>query len=185
VLLDLSPLALAALLGWSGLGKLRSRPAAALGAGTALARLLGGKGRAGRVLRLVGAVETLLAAVLLAWPTWPYGGLGAAGLGTGFLGYLVLARAVTPESSCGCTSRQAPVTWRAFVRAGLVGLGGLAATSAAVPWWTAVAAQPVPAAAVLAVAAASFAPLSADRDRRWPLRRARIRVQGHLPTIMD
>ncbi|MCD9595264.1 MauE/DoxX family redox-associated membrane protein, partial [Streptomyces sp. 8ZJF_21] len=140
---DLAPLALAGVLGPAGAGKLFGRGTARQAPRTALARLLRDGGRAALVLRVLGAVELLLAAALLAPPTTPLPGVAAALLGAGFLGYLGYARTAAPGSSCGCTARQeAPLTWRAFARAAAVLAGGAAAALARQPWWTAAARHP-------------------------------------------
>ncbi|MCG0288688.1 MauE/DoxX family redox-associated membrane protein, partial [Streptomyces sp. PSAA01] len=131
----LAPLVLAGVLGPAGAGKLFGR-GTAQAPRTALARLLRDGGRAALVLRVLGAVELLLAAALLAPPATPLPGAAAALLGAGFLGYLGYARAAAPGASCGCTARQdAPLTWRAFARAAAVLAGGVAAALAQQPWW--------------------------------------------------
>ncbi|MEV6129958.1 MauE/DoxX family redox-associated membrane protein [Streptomyces violaceusniger] len=178
----LAPLVLAGVLGPAGAGKLFGRGTARQAPRTALARLLRDGGRAALVLRALGAVELLLAAALLAPPATPLPGAAAALLGAGFLGYLGYARAAAPGSSCGCTARQdAPLTWRAFVRAAAVLAGGVAAALAQQPWWTAAARRPAAALCLVLAAAAALTALSADPDRRWrmPLRRLRLRIAGH------
>ncbi|WP_448332064.1 MauE/DoxX family redox-associated membrane protein [Streptomyces sp. DSM 41534] len=179
---DLAPLVLAGVLGSAGAGKLFGRGTARQAPRTALARLLRDGGRAALFLRVLGAVELLLAAALLAWPTTPLPGAGAALLGVGFLGYLGYARTAAPGSSCGCTARQeAPLTWRAFARAAAVLAGGAAAALARQPWWTAAARHPAAAACLVLAAAVALTALSADPERRWrmPLRRLRLRIAGH------
>ncbi|ASQ98772.1 MauE/DoxX family redox-associated membrane protein [Streptomyces sp. 11-1-2] len=178
----LAPLVLAGVLGPAGAGKLFGRGTARQAPRTALARLLRDGGRAALVLRALGAVELLLAAALLAPPATPLPGAAAALLGAGFLGYLGYAHAAAPGSSCGCTARQdAPLTWRAFVRAAAVLAGGVAAALAQQPWWTAAARRPAAALWLVLAAAAALTALSADPDRRWrmPLRRLRLRIAGH------
>ncbi|MBO3678156.1 MauE/DoxX family redox-associated membrane protein [Streptomyces sp. NEAU-YJ-81] len=178
----LAPLVLAGVLGPAGAGKLFGRGTARQAPRTALARLLRDGGRAALVLRALGAVELLVAAALLAPPATPLPGAAAALLGAGFLGYLGYARAAAPGSSCGCTARQdAPLTWRAFVRAAAVLAGGVAAALAQQPWWTAAARRPAAALCLVLAAAAALTALSADPDRRWrmPLRRLRLRIAGH------
>ncbi|AQW47910.1 MauE/DoxX family redox-associated membrane protein [Streptomyces violaceusniger] len=178
----LAPLVLAGVLGPAGAGKLFGRGTARQAPRTALARLLRDGGRAALVLRALGAVELLLAAALLAPPATPLPGAAAALLGAGFLGYLGYAHAAAPGSSCGCTARQdAPLTWRAFVRAAAVLAGGVAAALAQQPWWTAAARRPAAALCLVLAAAAALTALSADPDRRWrmPLRRLRLRIAGH------
>ncbi|CDR03766.1 MauE/DoxX family redox-associated membrane protein [Streptomyces iranensis] len=179
---DLASLVLAGVLGPAGAGKLFGRGTARQAPRTALARLLRDGGRAALALRVLGAVELLLAAGLLAPPATPLPGAAAALLGAGFLGYLGYARAAAPGSSCGCTARQdAPLTWRAFVRAAAVLAGGAAAALAQQPWWTAAGRRPAAALCLVLAAAAALTALAADPDRRWrmPLRRLRLRITGH------
>jgi hypothetical protein len=180
VLPALAPLLLGALLGWAGAAKLADRTAPE--PDSALMRLLHDTRRVTLALRLLGAVEIGLAAGLLVRPMWTVPAYAAAALGVGFLGYLGWARAVAPESSCGCTgSRHAPITARSFGRAGLVVAGGLAAATADRPWWTVVADRPVTAGLLVAAALVVVAALSGDLDERWllPLRQARLRALGH------
>lgn len=175
------PLVLGGLLGWSGSAKLPRRRAVRQAAGSALERLLPGR-RATLALRAVGAAEVALAAALLLRPLSPVGTAGTAALGAGFLGYLGYARAVAPESSCGCTSdRHQPVTWRSFTRAGLVAVGGACCALARAPWWSALARHPAAAVAVIAVLATGLVAVSGDLDQWWllPLRRVRLRLLGH------
>ncbi|MGP4111281.1 MauE/DoxX family redox-associated membrane protein [Streptomyces sp. 4N509B] len=190
-----SPLALllAGLLALTGLGKLTDRALAAQAARTALPRLVRGGARATRVLRAAAAAEVALAVGLLAAPALDAPaalaaapGVGAALLGAGFLGYLGYARAVAPESSCGCTANDdTPVTWHSFARAGVVALGGAAVAAAALadgaPWWRAFGDHPAGFGALLVAGAVGLAYLSAGPDRRWllPLRRLRLRLAGH------
>lgn len=180
MLAALAPLPLGALLGWAGVHKLTDRTAA--DPDSALLRVLRDTRRVARAMRLLGAVELGLAAVLLVRPMWAVPGLFAAALGLGFVGYLGLARAVAPDSGCGCTSgRHAPITVRSFGRAGLVVAGGLAAATTDRPWWTVVAERPVAAATAVAAALVVVGALSRDLDEVWllPLRRARLRLLGH------
>ncbi|MCF6521846.1 hypothetical protein HOY81_01840 [Streptomyces sp. JJ36] len=176
----LAPLALGALLAWSGAVKLTARSPERQAAGTALERAFGGLPGAVRALRAVGAAELLVAAGLLAAPGRAVTGGAAVALGAGFTGYLVWAKRTAPESSCGCTARDdAPIGPRAFLRAGTVVVGGGAAATGE-PWWSAAAARPAAALALLALYAAVLALLSTDPDRYLlPLRRLRLRALGH------
>lgn len=179
---SLVPVLLAAVLGWTGATKLFGEHTARQAPKTALARMLSSSERAVLVLRATGLAELLLAGGLLAVPGSALPGAATALLGAGFAGYLARARAIAPESSCGCTANDsAPVTWQSFARAGLVLAGGAAAAAASVPWWTTAAQRPAASAAVLASGAVLTAVLFADLDRWWllPLRRARLRLLGH------
>ncbi|MFJ3638384.1 MauE/DoxX family redox-associated membrane protein [Streptomyces sp. NPDC090108] len=179
---NLAPLPLGVLLALTGAGKAFGRQAARQAAGTVLVRVLNDGRRATAALRATGAAELVVAAGLLAAPGTTVPGLAAAALGLAFLGYLGYARVTAPESSCGCTARdEGPVTWRAFVRAGLVVAGGAAAAGARTSWWQQAAGRPVASAVCLAVVAAALAAVSKDLDELWlvPLRRTRLRVLGH------
>lgn len=181
-LASLVPLALGALLAWSGAGKLLRRSPERQAAGTALERAFGGLRGAVRVLRAVGAAELAVAAALLTAPGWAVTGPSAAGLGAGFVGYLCWAKVTAPESSCGCTAREdVPIGPRAFLRAGLVLAGGLAvAVAAGPPWWDAATGRPLATAGVLAAYAATAGVLFTEPDRYLlPLRRLRLRALGH------
>ncbi|MFF9122934.1 MauE/DoxX family redox-associated membrane protein [Streptomyces sp. NPDC014889] len=178
----LVPLVLAGLLGWTGSVKLFDRDTVRQAPKTALARMLRSSERAALVLRGTGAVELLLAAGLLAVPANPVPGAATAVLGAGFLGYLGYGRALAPESSCGCTANEdTPITWRAFVRAALVLVGGATAAVAHVSWWSTLTERPGGSLVFVTVAAAVLVALSVDLDRWWllPLRRLRLRVFGH------
>jgi hypothetical protein len=140
-------------LGWSGLAKLR-RPDGE----SALVELLPDARRVRVVLRGLGAVEVLVGLAAAAGVGAP-----AAALGVGFLGYLTWARRAAPDRSCGCgATRYTPVTWRSYVRVGLVVAGGLAAGAGLAP------------AAVGLVVLALV-------DERWvlPARRLALRLGGH------
>ncbi|MEU6573894.1 MauE/DoxX family redox-associated membrane protein [Streptomyces sp. NPDC046805] len=179
---NLATLLLGVLLAGTGAGKAFGRHVARQAAGTVLVRVLNDGRRATLVLRATGAVELVIAAGLLAAPATRVPGIAATALGIGFLGYLGYARATAPESSCGCTARNnGPVTWRAFVRAGLVVAGGAAAVGARTAWWTQAARHPVASAVFLAVSLAVLVAVSSDLDDLWlvPLRRTRLTVFGH------
>lgn len=182
VIPSLAPLLCGVLLAATGAAKLFGRRTAQLAANTVLVRVLGNGHRATRALRAVGAAELLIAAALLTMPEALAPGLATAVLGAGFTGYLGYARATAPESSCGCSARdEGPIGWRAFTRAGLVVLGGLAAVAADRPWWSRIDGDPLPSAVVVVVAAAVLLGLSSDLDQRWlvPWRKLRLRVFGH------
>lgn len=173
---------LGVLLAATGAAKAFGRGTARQASGTALVRILGDAGRATLALRAVGAVELLVGALLLAVPASVVPGAATAALGAGFLGYLGYARSAAPESSCGCTARDdGPITWRSFVRAGLVLAGGAAVAASGSAWWAQAARHPVTAAVGAVAATAALVALSTPLDRLWllPLRRARLRVFGH------
>ncbi|RKN04108.1 hypothetical protein D7319_29555 [Streptomyces radicis] len=173
----MSPLLLAGLLGWTGLAKLRSRSLLAQAGRTALPRLVRGPRRAAHVLRASGAAEVALAAALVAAPEATAPAVGTALIGVAFLVYLGAAKAVAPESSCGCTANDTqPVTWRSFARAGFVAGGGVVALGADEPWWSTLADRPLPALALLAAGATALAYLSGGPVA---FRRLRLRLLGN------
>lgn len=182
----LAPLVCAVLMVLTGAGKLFGRQTAQIAANTVLVQVLNDTSLATYTLRAVGGVELVLAAALLAAPTTALPGAGTAALGLGFAGYLAYAKVTAPESSCGCTARDAgPIGVRSFVRAGLVVVGGLAAATADTTWWSQIFGQPVASAGFLLATAALLVAVSADLDYLWlvPLRRARLRVFGNpLPS---
>ncbi|HEX6685338.1 MAG TPA: MauE/DoxX family redox-associated membrane protein [Candidatus Limnocylindrales bacterium] len=96
------PLILAVVLGWAGGYKLKQR--------TSL------------TYRVVGAVELIAAASLLAPPALPWEPWLGVTLAAGFLFYLGFTRLTAPTASCGClsSSDSSPIGWRHFGRAGLL-----------------------------------------------------------------
>jgi|SRR5829696_1447027 len=184
VLADVAPLLLGGLLGWTGLAKLTSRTLQRAASESALMRVLHDVRRVSGALRTLGAVEVALAVTLLAVPgrPVPVPGLAAAALGVGFVGYLVHARVTAPDSGCGCSGGDsAPITWRAFARAGLVVAGGLLAAAATGTWWSALQDRPAATVGIIVAGIAVLAMLSTDLDQLWllPLRKARLRLLGH------
>ncbi len=179
---NLAPLVLGVLLALTGVSKAFGRQVARQAAGTALVRILNDGRRATLAMRTTGAAELLVAAGLLAVPTSVVPGIAAVVLGVGFVGYLGYARVAAPESSCGCTAKSSsPISWRAFVRAGLVVAGGVAAIGARTAWWTRADRHPIGTTVFLLVTAAALVAVSSDLDHLWliPLRKARLKVFGH------
>jgi len=179
--LAIQPVFLAAVLGWSGTVKATGGSRVA---GSALHRLLGGR-LAVPAYVAVGVVELLVAAALLAVPG-PAAPMAAAALAVGFLAYLGYAALATPEASCGCLGgSHAPISWRAFARAGMLLLAGLGGAWAGRAWWSGI--RPVGAGAVLVAEAALVVALSAELDRYWllPLRRLRVRITRPLAGASD
>ncbi|MCF6467693.1 hypothetical protein FAF44_04600 [Nonomuraea sp. MG754425] len=168
------PYVIALFLAWAGLMKLFGRRTRAQAGRTALARLTG-PARAVPALRLVGLVETALAAALLAPPFHPLEGVAAALMSVGFLAYLTYSHVAAPTASCGCLGTHSrPVDARSFARAGLLLAAALLATAAAG------AAPALP--SVIALEAVVLLALSAELDRHWltPLRRLVVRVRRPL-----
>jgi methylamine utilization protein MauE len=178
---SVQPLFIGGTLLWSGGLKCFGRSARRSAERSALASLVG-ETRALPAYRLTGAVELALAAVLLIPPALVAESAAAAVLGVGFLAYLAYARIAAPDSSCGCLSKKrTPVTWRSFVRAGLVLVAALAGTQAGVWWGRGLADRPLTAVLLVAEVALLVA-VSPEGDRLWllPLRRLRIRMNHPL-----
>jgi len=168
------PLLIGLLLLWTSYGKL-TRPEEANK--TALPKLVGEK-RATPAYRLVGGIEAVLALALLSPPVWTAEVLAATILGVGFTAYLIYAKVVVPEASCGCAGTAAkPVGARSIARALLLTATSATALTATQGWWSA-----GPAGLVLIAEAAVFVALSPELDRYWllPLRRLRIRLSHPL-----
>ncbi len=179
---NFAPLVLGVLLVATGVSKTFGRQVARQAAGTVLVRILNDGRRATLVLRSTGVAELVIAAGLLAAPTTVVPAVAATALGVGFVGYLGYARVTAPESSCGCTAKNnGPITWRAFVRAGLVVAGGAAAIASGTAWWSQAARSPLSSIAFLVVTVAVLVAVSSDLDHLWlvPLRKARLSVFGH------
>jgi hypothetical protein len=182
---NLASLVLGVLLALTGASKAFGRQVARQAAGTVLVRVLNDGRRATLVLRTTGVVELVIAAGLLLAPRSVLGAVPAVlatVLGLAFVGYLAYARVTAPDSSCGCTARSnRPISWRAFVRAGLVVAGGALAIPARAAWWTQVAREPLAAVAFVVVVAVVLVAVSSDLDHLWlvPLRKARLKVFGH------
>jgi hypothetical protein len=137
-----------------------------------------GEKRAAPAYRAVGGVEAVIALALLAPPVWTLEAIAAAALAVGFTGYLIYAKIVVPEASCGCVGTSAkPVGRRAIGRSLLLLATALAATTATSGWWSADAG-----AIILVPEAVPFVMLSAELDRYWllPLRRLRLRITHPL-----
>ncbi|HZN19621.1 MAG TPA: MauE/DoxX family redox-associated membrane protein [Micromonosporaceae bacterium] len=178
----LQPLLIGAVLLYSSAVKLAPRRSRPPTSGTALARLVGER-RAAWALRLLGVVELTLGAALVLPPVLPVEAVAATALMLGFLGYLGYARAVVPDSSCGCMStRRSPVTWRSFARGGLLLGAAVLAVPAATSWLDAVGTRPAAGTGLLLVEAAAVIAFSAELDTWWllPLRRLRVRLSHPL-----
>ncbi|MFG1812149.1 MauE/DoxX family redox-associated membrane protein [Kribbella sp. NPDC049174] len=171
------PLLIGLLLLWSSYGKVVGRDSAEQAKRTALPRLVGEK-RAAPAYRAVGLIEAVIALALLLPPALTVEVIATAALATGFTGYLIYAKIVVPEASCGCVGASAkPVGRRAISRSLLLLATATVATTATTGWWSAGAG-----AVVLVLKAAVFVMLSAELDRYWllPLRRLRLRITHPL-----
>jgi hypothetical protein len=171
-------LVIGVLLAWSSYGKLHGPDVASHARRTALSKLVGDR-YAEPAYRTVGGLELAIAVALLLPPVWKVDAIAATALAAGFVGYVVYARIVVPESSCGCMGSAAtPVRWRTIARAGLLLATALVALTADTGWWSV-----GPLVVGLAVVEAMlFVALSAELDRYWlmPLRRLRVRLMHPL-----
>ncbi|MFI7062704.1 MauE/DoxX family redox-associated membrane protein [Kribbella sp. NPDC050124] len=168
------PLLIGLLLLWSSYSKF-GKDSAEQAKRTALPQLVG-EDRTATAYRAVGVVEAVIALALLAPPVATVEAIAAATLATGFTGYLIYAKIVVPEASCGCMGASAkPIGYRAIARALLLLATAVAATTASTGWWSA-------GALILIPEAALFVMLSAELDRYWllPLRRLRLRITHPL-----
>jgi Methylamine utilisation protein MauE len=168
------PLLIGVVLLWSSYGKFAHAEQAER---TALPRLVG-ESRATAAYRAVGGIEAIVALALLLPPVRTVEALAAVALAIGFTGYLVYAKIVVPEASCGCLGKsEKPVGQRAIGRALLLLATAAAAITADAGWWSA-----GPGLLLLVAEGAVFVALSAELDRYWllPLRRLRIRLSHPL-----
>lgn len=178
----LQALVIGAVLVWSSYGKLVGPLVEAKARRTALANLVGER-RALPAFRTVGVIELAVGCALLLPPWWAVDAVAATALSVGFLAYVVYARIVVPESSCGCLGSAAtPVSTRSIVRAGLLVAAAALALIAEAGWWSAAVDQPALSVAVVLAEAAVFVALSAELDRYWlmPLRRLKVRLTHPL-----
>ncbi len=173
------PLVIGVVLVWSSYYKLFGRDLAGRARRTALAKLAG-ESRATTSYRIVGATESAIGLALLAPPIWLPEATAATATAVGFAAYLVYAKVVVPESSCGCVGTKAlPVSWRSLTRAGGLLATAILALFARTGWWTVAPATTI---AALTTELAAFVALSGELDRYWllPLRRWRVRVTHPL-----
>src|SRR5690606_2961897 len=112
------------------------------------------------IVRFAAILTWTVGVGLLVAPTATQPALGSVLIGIGLSTYVGYAMVTQLE----------PAPWRTYTHAGLVGAGGLLATAAERPWWTAIADRPVAATAVLVVAAAVVLALSTARRPRARLR---------------
>lgn len=180
---SLQPLLIAGLLGWAGAVKLRGLRTPEEVARNAISRLVGDH-RASPAWRAVGAAELAVAAALLLPPVHPAKSGAAALLTVGFLSFLGYAKLAAPDAGCGClSSRLGPISWRSFLRAGVLLAAALYATGFATTWWPgAVTAAPVAAAGLVLTELAAFCAASPELDRHWlvPLRQLKVRMTHPL-----
>jgi hypothetical protein len=164
---------------WASAFKLFHRNASAAARRSVLARITG-KERAAGAYRAVGAVEAVAGLLLLTPPVLVVEAYAATALSVAMLGYLAYGKVVAPDAGCGCLGdKEAPVTARGFVRAGLmVALSLLAVTGSA--WWPAE--RPLATIGLVVAELAVVAALSPELDHRWlfPLRRWRLRMSHPL-----
>jgi hypothetical protein len=182
-LASVQQLLLGGVLLWASMVKFRGRaPEAARR--SALKRLVGER-HVVAAYRVVGAVELVVGALLVAPPVVAFEGYLAAALSVGMLGYLAYAKVKAPEAGCGCLGdKETPVRARGFLRAGVMVASGVLAASGTHWWPAAVADRPLTTLAALVAWAALIVGLSPELDHRWlfPLRRWRIRLSHPLAT---
>ena len=160
LLAELTPLILGAVFVWWGGGGLLSNLEPRRVATTALNHLIRDVRLTALAIRTAAIATWTVGVGLLFAPTADLSAVGSALIGIGLLVYAGYAMVTELE----------PAAWRTFVRAGLVGVSGLIATDADQPWWSAIADQPLAAAATLALASAIVITLSRYPRRRQPAR---------------
>src|SRR5262245_33809975 len=126
---ELTPLILGALFVWWGGGGLLSKMKPHDVADSALNHLIRDVRLTTLAMRTAAIATWVIGVGLLVAPTADPPAVGAALMGIGLLVYAGYAMVTGLE----------PSAWRTFVRAGLVGAGGLLATEASTPWWGAIA----------------------------------------------
>jgi hypothetical protein len=162
LLADLTPLVLGAIFVWWGGGGLLSRLDERRVAESALNHLIRDVRLTSIALRTAAIATWIVGVALLAAPTAQQPALGSAFIGIGLVTYVGYAMVTELE----------PTPWRTYVRAGLVGAGGLVATGAENPWWTTMADRPIASISAMMAALVVLATLSVYRRPRTGLRLA-------------
>jgi hypothetical protein len=112
-------LVVALVFAWAGLWKVAFRRAKVVAAQSALVRLLRNERHAVIAHLALGCAELTVAILLLLPPLRDWALRLAALLTLGFLGYLLLAWRIAPESNCACMGGRATrISWRSVARAG-------------------------------------------------------------------
>ena len=158
---ELTPLVLGAVFVWWGGGGLLSNMEPGRVAATALNHLIRDVRLTALAMRTAAIATWTVGVGLLFAPTADQAAIGSALIGIGLLVYAGYAMVTDLE----------PAAWRTFVRAGLVGAGGLIATDAGQPWWSTIADQPLAATATLGLAVAIVVALA-----RYPRPRQQARI---------
>jgi hypothetical protein len=155
---------------WWGGGGLLSKMEPRGVADSALNHLIRDVRRTTLTMRTAAIATWAVGVGLILAPTADPPAVGAALVGIGLLGYAGFAMVTELE----------PAAWRTFVRAALVGAGGLLATEASNPWWTAIAERPVTATGILMLAVGMAVGLS-----MFPRRRPQLRVVRTIRVVDD
>lgn len=159
---DLTPFVLGALfVGWGG-GTLLTGLDDERVSRFALNHLIRDVRRTVVAVRAAAITTGIVGVGLLVAPTARQPAIGGALIGLGLVAYAGYAVVTELE----------PAPWRRYIRAALVGVGGLLATGAQHAWWTTMADRPVAAPAILAATVAGLAALWIYRRPRRP----RLRV---------
>jgi hypothetical protein len=181
-LADAQALVLGIIFAWAGIWKVVFPQARQLARKSALAKVLPTPDMAQAAHIAVGAIEIIVAALLLAPPQRWWAARIATALAVGFLAYIALAWKVAPETSCACMGgRPTPLSRRALARAGAILLLTILAWPANAYWGAALLGAPwlalVIVAELLALWALSpeFGSLGVTLQRRF-VRAARLRL---------
>lgn len=162
LLADLTPLVLGAVFVWWGGGGLLYRLDERRVAGSALNHIIRDVRRTSMALRTAAIGTWAVGVALLAAPTAQQPALGSVFIAIGLVTYVGYAMVTDLE----------PMPWRTYLRASLVGVGGLLATEAANPWWNTMGDRPIASTLALLTAVAVMATLSVYRRSRPMLRLA-------------
>jgi hypothetical protein len=160
LLADLTPLVLGAVFVWWGGGGLLSRLDERRVADSALNHIIRDVRLTSIALRTAAIGTWAVGVALLAAPTAEQPALVSAFIGIGLVTYVGYAMVTELEAT----------SWWTYLRAGLVGIGGLLATEAANPWWNTMGDRPIASTMALVAAAVVLATLSVYRRSRPVLR---------------
>jgi hypothetical protein len=162
LLADLTPLVLGAVFVWWGGGGLLSHLDERRVAGSALNHIIRDVRLTSMALRTAAIGTWAVGVARLAAPTAQQPALGSVFISIGLVTYVGYAMVTDLD----------PTPWRTYLRAGLVGIGGLLATEATDPWWKTMGDRPFASISVLVAAVALLVTLSAYRRSRPMLRLA-------------
>jgi hypothetical protein len=163
---EIQPLVLGCILIWAGAWKIGVSSASQAALKSALANIVSPR-IAQLSHRFLGLIEFAVGWALLLPPNCKGEKFGVLALGLGFLLYLGLAKLLAPSRPCACMgSKEVPISWRSFGRAGLFFIMAALSGEAETFWLQALRGQPL--LVVLAFAEfLLFLAFSPDIEWRW------------------